>query len=171
MLNKSETCSSFFSKSKKYFIKSLSKLNNFKFKYNRNVINNIAINQYEYLTIFSYLRCFYLNSALFNIKNQKNLSIEFIENLLSNLKFDFIESNISDPKILFDLVVNNKDIEMKCQFMKEIEFIVKKMEIILHTYPYNILFGKISFENSIISPSFNSFKKDIKEDFYEGFGI
>ena len=54
-----------------------------------------------------------MNSALFNIKNQKNLSIEFIENLLSNLKFDFIESNISDPKILFDLVVNNKDIEMK----------------------------------------------------------
>lgn len=72
---------------------------------------------------------------------------------------------------MFDIIINNENEELIDIFKLEIELFIQKIESILYTYSYDILFSRISIEKSDESPSFNACKKNINEDFYEGFGL
>ena len=71
--------------------------------------------------------------------------------------------------VLFDFII--KDENMKKTFHEKINEIIKIMESIIYTPPYNILFGRIKIDKQNSTKKEYLYRKNINELFYEGFGI
>ena len=164
---------------KKYFIKSLAKINScnhqykFRFKFDS-----------QQKDIFLSLRLFVLNFPLFNLKNQPNFNYD---DLMNEDKITFKTNSLIEIYILrqllnvneiknfetekpddfFDFVIKND--KLKGLFALEIKLIIIIMKKILYTPPYPILFGKISIENR--KETIKSFIENINSTFYDGFGL
>lgn len=181
--------------SKKYFIKSLSKLTDLS-------IFQFSFNQEKIKDNFSYLKIFILSHPLFNLVNQPIIGSE-VNSILNDLiskfskgkqnskkskndnktrivkcKYKLLKNEIQKDEIiyndlggLFDYVISN--ILLKNAFVEEIQEIISLIEKILYTPPYSFLFGRIDIRKpkpkvmEILYPN----AKEINEIFYEGFGL
>ena len=174
-------------KAKFYFVKSLSKL----IRYSRFRFHFIFK---ENQNIFSYLHLFILNYPFFNLQNQQGITNNDIKieqytcifkadiiNKIVNFNSIHSEENIfidkrcnaenefvfDNPELLYNFINENK--ELHYLFIDEISDIITKMNRILYTQPYSILFGRIMIQKPKLK--FNSVLKDINDDFYQGFDI
>ena len=187
-----------YDESKRYFVKSLSKLQ---------LIRDDFVYQFQFpfdyenaKNCFTYLKSFIINFPLFNLKKNMKFIInrsvtiennkETDNNNNNNNKFNNTDKKeISDKekniiskeeekckiKIfydsgeLFDFCIVNKD--LKEFFIEEIKEIMNYIHEILYTPPYSILFGRISIEKQKESfiESDNPNQKETNELFYEGF--
>ena len=172
---------------KKYFVRALKKLNvNIEF---------LRINKENADYFFSYLKDCIFNFPSFNLINQPNLSkkIKFFlldchkksshivnnydmtnlygydnDNDNKTIKLKTLENDSrEDLGDIFDFIISNQ--ESKNIFVNEIKGIIKTMLEIIHTPPYQILFGRINIEKpkEITNPNI----KYINALFYEGFGF
>ncbi|KAK8838051.1 hypothetical protein M9Y10_036001 [Tritrichomonas musculus] len=173
--------------SKKYFIKSFSKLN---------IIITNDLSKENPKTFFSNLRHSILNFPKFNLRNQSNLSNEikqelqpsrsqeylyhkklsndtknskeiFIDAKKTNLEINREDVIIDDIGQLFDFIIGNNN--FKIIFNDEIKKILDIMEKIIFTPPYPILFGRINI--AMPKPKKNKNLKEINALFYEGLGL
>ena len=181
-----------FNESKKYFVRAFAKIlsiSNYKFQ--------ITINEKEENSeiIFSYINRYILNSPLFNLVNQPNLSINmktYLKNLENennnNLTYskkdikkqyqDYIEiQNVNDnqnkitfeyPEKLFEYILSRKTLKEK--FYGQIQNLLTTLKSIIYTPPYHILFGRINIHKPIEQKNkiSNPFM-NINCFFYEGF--
>ena len=69
---------------------------------------------------------------------------------------------------LFDFIIKSENSQ---KFIININKIIKMMESIIYTPPYNILFGRIRIDKPNSAKKEYPYRKDINELFYEGFGI
>lgn len=99
---------------------------------------------------------------------EPNDTNENINNDINNQKKPLFDN----PENLFDYIVDNNERIMNT-FIDELDDIMDTFENILYTYPYSILFGRISNFKPKPKPKEVFYKnmKDINNIFYEGFGI
>ena len=180
-----------YDKSKRHFIRALRKL-----EVDSNQVT-LLIKKPE--NLFLYLKNFILNSPLFNLINQPDLTSSIkgtlekisildkkrqrLSQLLKNNNFVDGRNKIKDKnknvyyKIvfhnsdeLFDYIISNS--EYNNIFIKEIQSIIEIMMEIIYTPPYSILFGRMSFKKPKLEK--NEYKKNlpnINELFYEGLDL
>ncbi|KAK8845103.1 hypothetical protein M9Y10_021283 [Tritrichomonas musculus] len=101
---------------------------------------------------------------------EPNDTNENINNDINNQKKPLFDN----PENLFDYIIDNNERIMNT-FIDELDDIMDTFENILYTYPYSILFGRISNFKPKPKPKpkevFYKNMKDINNIFYEGFGI
>ena len=79
--------------------------------------------------------------------------------LLLEIKDSNQNNIIYDVESFFDYLLNEADL-----FMKTINLIIQEMNVILYSYFYQILFGRLKFPKPPI------LKENINQLFYEGLG-
>ena len=157
-----------FDESKKYFIKSLSKLISYneKYEFHFQFFNNI-----DSKNCFNCIKNYFLNHPIFNLSNQSNLNSDFLQQLnpYLNEQINNIEPIFYDISELFDFILKRNDLQKV--LINEIKEVIEIMEEILYTPPYLILFGRIIINNSKQKEEMKNNRKDINKFFYNGFGI
>ena len=144
-------------KSKKYFIRALSKINEdsyFKF----------IVHLEDTTKMFSGLKSMILGSRLF-ILDEKYKSDD---NKKHSYQFEN-EIVFQSPQSLFDFASQNP--EVTSIFIDEITNIISIMESKLYQYPYLILFGRIKINKIKRKDTVNSRAVNINKLFYEGFSM
>lgn len=172
--------------SRNYFILALAKLiNNCKDKYNQFQIA-FDENSPKNPIFDSYIENFIFNTSNFGylIENPKIRKIN-IMNEYNTLNFVHQMNQIkNNDKVLVDYLIDNEEprieiiddagayfdraINNTILFGTQLNSIIKKMQTILHTPPYNILFGRIKIRKT---EKIHKVVQNINQNFYNGFDI